>query len=231
MHDRTTKVLMRKSEQTRERIFQTALRLFAERGYEQTTLRDIAGAADCALGLTYRYFASKEALVLALYERLASELDAQVRDLPPGPLAERFDYAMRAKLQRLEPYREAFGALFGAALNPRSGVAVLGGNTSEVRRVVGRIFENVVRGSTDAPKEPQAQQLALVLYSLHLALILFWLYDPTPDRRATFELLALARDLIWLARRVLRVPPVARALGRLAAAIEPVFGGGAQLEG
>jgi AcrR family transcriptional regulator len=211
---------------TRERIFETALGLFVEQGYEQTTLRDIARAADCSLGLTYRYFASKEDLVLTLYERLAAELDAQVRELPPAPLAERFDYAMTAKLARLEPYREAFGALFGAALNPRSGVAVLGGGTSEVRRSVAGIFFSVVKGATDAPREPQAQQLASVLYSLHLALILFWLYDPTPGRRATFQLLALTRDMLGLARRVLKLPPASKALERLAAAIEPVFGAG-----
>ena len=83
--------LTEKAQRTREHIFETALRLFIERGYEKTTLRDIATAADCSLGLTYRYFESKEDLVLTLYERLADELAIHAYDLPPGPLARRFD--------------------------------------------------------------------------------------------------------------------------------------------
>lgn len=79
-----------KSQQTREHILETALKLFAEKGYAETTMRDIAGAADCSLGLAYRYFARKEEFILALYERLTDELEEEVSRLPPAPLARRF---------------------------------------------------------------------------------------------------------------------------------------------
>src|ERR671920_2372972 len=49
-----------KALRTRERILEAALRLFAERGYEATTMRDVAREAGASLGLAYRYFASKE---------------------------------------------------------------------------------------------------------------------------------------------------------------------------
>lgn len=217
--------LTEKAQKTRERIFETALRLFVERGYEQTTLRDIAGAANCSLGLTYRYFASKEVLVLTLYERLAEEMASEVRKLPPKSMADRFEYVMRTKLAQLDSYREAFGALFGASLNPKSGVAVLGGSTSGVRRTAEEAFVGVVSGATDVPKEPQARQMATVLYSLHLVLILFWLYDPTQGQGATRALLALTRDMLRMVRRLLRVPLFSKALERLVAIIEPVLGG------
>src|SRR5579872_5704435 len=110
-----------KGERTRERILEAALALFVERGYEATTLREIAAAADCSLGLAYRYFSSKESLVLTFYERTARELEADVRRLPPAPLAERFAATMHAMMRGLDPYRAAFGSLFAAALNPQSG--------------------------------------------------------------------------------------------------------------
>src|SRR5687767_7188220 len=91
-------VLTPKGERTRELILDTALGLFVEKGYDATTMRDIAAAADCSLGLTYRYFARKEDLVLSLYRRLAQELEAEVRALPAAPLANRFEQAMRAKI-------------------------------------------------------------------------------------------------------------------------------------
>jgi len=213
-----------KGERTREHILDTALSLFIEHGYDATTMREIAAAADCSLGLTYRYFARKEDLVLALYRRTADAQEAYVRSLPPAPIADRFVQAMQSKIAQIAPYRDAFGALFGAALTPNSGVAVLGDQTLGIRERVGRAFYDLVLGSTDAPRERQARQLATVLYALHLALLLFWLHDRSPEQRATADLIKLARDTLALVRPVLRMPPVSKALARLARSIEPVFG-------
>ena len=46
------------------------MRLIAERGYDATTLRDVAERAGVSAGLLYRYFPSKRAVVLALYDEL-----------------------------------------------------------------------------------------------------------------------------------------------------------------
>ena len=213
-----------KGERTREHILDVALGLFIEKGYDATTMREIAAAAECSLGLTYRYFARKEDLVLALYQRTANEQEAYVQALPAAPIADRFAQAMHAKIAQIIPYRDAFGALFGAALTPNSGVAVLGDQTSDIRERVGHAFYDLVRGATDAPRERQARQLATVLYALHLALLLFWLHDRSPDQRVIDDLIKLARDILALVRPVLRVLPIAKALAQLARAIEPVFG-------
>jgi len=57
----------------RERLFRSALRLFAERGYMETTVEDITEAADVGKGTFFNYFQTKEH-VLATFgaERLAS---------------------------------------------------------------------------------------------------------------------------------------------------------------
>jgi AcrR family transcriptional regulator len=214
-----------KGERTRERILETALTLFLAKGYEATTLREIATAADCSLGLAYRYFASKESLVVTFYERTAHELEAAARQLPPGPLAARFAAVMQAKMERLTPYRDAFGSLFAAALNPQSGVAVLGESRTGVRRSVAAIFTAVVEGATDAPPEPQAGELAIVLYSLQLTLLLFWLHDHTPEFRSTKQLLTFACLALELGSPLLSMEPFAEALNQLTGALTPVFGG------
>ena len=219
-----TTQLTQKGERTREHILNTALSLFIDNGYDATTMREIAAAADCSLGLTYRYFARKEDLVLALYWRTADEQVAHVQSLPPAPLADRFAQAMHAKIAQIAPYRDALGALFGAALTPNSGIAVLGERTSGIRERVSGVFYTLVAGATDAPRERQARQLATVLYALHLALLLFWLHDRSLDHRATNDLIKLARDTLALVRPVLRLPPVSKGLTRLAQAISPVFG-------
>ncbi|HEX5689817.1 MAG TPA: TetR/AcrR family transcriptional regulator [Roseiflexaceae bacterium] len=221
-----TNALTAKGERTREHLLDIALQRFEQNGYEATTMREIAAAAGCSLGLAYRYFASKEEFVLALYARLEVEFVAAVDALPPAPLAQRFGQTLEAKFAQLAPHREALGALAGAALNPRSNVAVLGDTTADVRRRVSAMFLRMVRGSTDAPRERVAHDLALVLYVAHLALILFWLYDRTPGQRATHELVTLGSEVLGVTRRLLRLPPIARALSRLARIAEPMFAGG-----
>lgn len=214
-----------KGERTREHILATALELFAEHGYTETTMRDIATAAACSLGLTYHYFATKEALVLALYQQIASTMVTQTATLPAASVAERFATIMRMKLALLLPYRTAFGAWFGAALTPNSGIAVLGPETAEIRTLMLAVFRQAVGQATDAPRPQQVQDLALILYVLHLALILVWLHDRSPDQQAAMKLLDLSHDTLRRLRWFLRLPPVARLLARLAEALQPLIQG------
>ena len=75
-----------KAQETRQRIFDTAVKLFMEKGYEETTMRDIAAEAGCSLGLAYRYFESKEVVVIQLYRQLAVNTTARIDALPTAPL-------------------------------------------------------------------------------------------------------------------------------------------------
>lgn len=56
------------AEERRQQILDTALRLFAERGFEKTTIKDLAVAMGVAQGLVYHYFRSKDELLFAILE-------------------------------------------------------------------------------------------------------------------------------------------------------------------
>ncbi len=213
-----------KAVKTRQHILDTAIQLFTERGFEETTLRDIASAADCSLGLTYRYFASKDELVLAHYRQLSEAYLARLSSLPPASIADMFRTAMKVKLEQITPFRDSTSALFSAMMNPGSKVAVLGDSTADIRADSMQAFTLLVRNATDSPRERQAEQIAALLYSAHLLVILFWLYDRTPECAATAELLDFAHDTLALLRPVLMLPPVSRSLARLTQILEPVFG-------
>jgi AcrR family transcriptional regulator len=63
---------MTKAEQAlirRNQIIDAALKLFAEKGYAKTTTKDISEAAGTSMGLMYHYFASKDELLIAVFER------------------------------------------------------------------------------------------------------------------------------------------------------------------
>jgi len=64
-----TSARARQANRRRAELLDVALRLFAERGFEATTIADISEAAGTAHGLVYHYFRSKDELLLAVLER------------------------------------------------------------------------------------------------------------------------------------------------------------------
>jgi AcrR family transcriptional regulator len=73
----------RKKRQLRTRIYDTACKLFAERGYDATTVEQIADAADIAPTTVFNHFASKSALLAEMagevFDHLQALLDDQLR--------------------------------------------------------------------------------------------------------------------------------------------------------
>lgn len=61
-------------EERKQEILDTAMRIFYEKGYDKTSIADIAKAIGVAQGLCYRYFPSKEALFDSAIEQYADEL-------------------------------------------------------------------------------------------------------------------------------------------------------------
>src|SRR6516165_1490874 len=74
----------RKKQQTRDMIARAALRMFAERGYDETTLADIAEAADVAPRTIFAYFGSKEDILLCEEETFLDDLKRRLEERPAG---------------------------------------------------------------------------------------------------------------------------------------------------
>lgn len=100
----------------REAIWDAAIALFAEKGIDATTTREIAQLADTAEGNIYRHFKNKDDLIQQVFEESAAKLHAFLLD-SVGPEAD-----PRAQLQRLlrgifdfaEENRNAFAFLVTA---------------------------------------------------------------------------------------------------------------------
>ena len=69
--------ITKEPEVRKQEIIDTALKLFGEKGYEKTSITDIAKAIGVAQGLCYRYFPSKEVLFDSAIEQYADVLVAQ----------------------------------------------------------------------------------------------------------------------------------------------------------
>ncbi|MEU3535449.1 helix-turn-helix domain-containing protein [Streptomyces murinus] len=97
----------RKKAATRQKIADTALRLFLERGYEAVGIRDVAAEADVAVTTLFSHFASKEALVFERDDDFEQRLTGAVTDRAPGePLVP----ALRREVRSMVRHCTADGA-------------------------------------------------------------------------------------------------------------------------
>ena len=195
----------------KERLYTAAIRLIAARGYEATTLRDVAEEAGVSVGLLYRYFPSKQAVVIALYDELSANYSSRAARMPPGRWRDRFIFALETSLAVLRPHQVALRALTPVLVgDPEEGI--FSTSTAFSRLRVQQVFEQAVVGSSDAPKQPIAGALGRLLYLIHLVVLLWWLLDKSTNQRATATLVSLTRQLLPSAALTLRVPPVRRFL-------------------
>ena len=177
----------KKGERTRAHLVRTAFELFERKGFERTTLRDIASRAKVSLGLLYRYYPSKDALVVELYEELSREFERRAQ-FPEGTWLVRYVAALRLSIDVLRPHREALRGMVSSLVVPPGHPLFIPGDQPSHERVRSK-FVNVVTGSTAPP--PDAERLGRALYLAHLGLVLGFLLDRSPKQKATFEALAL----------------------------------------
>jgi AcrR family transcriptional regulator len=90
-------------EATRRTLYTTAIRLIGEKGYEATTLREVATRSGVSPGLLYRYFPSKRSVVLALYDELSEAFATEAAGMPAGKWRERFLYALDTRPSSARP--------------------------------------------------------------------------------------------------------------------------------
>lgn len=199
---------------TRQRVLESAIALLSERGLSSGLLQSSANLAGCSLNRAQVFFQRDEDLVLAIYARLAAELEARVAELPEGDLAERFRSIMLIKLELVAPYRQAFAALLATLLDPRHELGALSPQTEIVRNRVLGVFSAVVLGARDRRKI-DAEALTRTLYGLHLALMLLWTQDQTADSQATRAAIDLVGDLLSLSGRLSWLPNFKNSLAKL----------------
>ena len=94
-----------KSDETRSRILAAAIDLFRRQGFDATTMREIAAAAEVATGAAYYYFDSKDAIVLAFYDRAQDEMEPLLEEAlaSASDLKARVSALLDVKLKYFEP--------------------------------------------------------------------------------------------------------------------------------
>ncbi|MFK7930510.1 MAG: TetR family transcriptional regulator [Myxococcota bacterium] len=186
-------------------MYNTATALMAEQGYEGTTMRAIAARADVSPGLLYRYFPSKGAVVMALYDDLSTRFADRSGDLPDANWPTRFTAALAQSLSVLRPHRRVLGGAI-AVLLLDTDVGLFSRAALPSRQRVEGVFLTAVARANDPPRI--AESLGRSLYLLHLGVVLWWVLDRSPGQRSTDGLEQLVAKAAPLFKAALWVPGV-----------------------
>ena len=190
------------SEETRRQIFETALALFRERGFEETTMRDIAGRAGLALGGAYYYFKGKEAIVGAYYDYVQHEHLARSRQAfaQATDLRGRLRAALHTKIDIMQDDRRLLRALFRYGGDPEHPLSWFGPATREQRQLSIKVFAEALEG--ERLPDDVREVAPLLLWTLHMGILLFFLYDNSSNQRRTRALIDAAVDFAVDVRRI-----------------------------
>lgn len=214
-----------KSEETRARILEAALATFRARGFEQATMREIAAAAEVATGAAYYYFDSKDAIVMAFYQRSQAELLENVDRLlgQSRTFEARVRAIIQAKLDYFQPNRELLRAL-SAHIDPDHPLSPFGEATRPVREQDVSHFERALRESNVRLPKGIAPYLPRLLWLYQMGIVLFWLYDRSARQSRTERLLSQTLKMLTLALRLAGLPlfrPMHRLVGDL---LQSIYG-------
>jgi len=198
----------RRAEDTRRKIYEAAMELFREKGFEETTMRDIAAKAGVALGGAYYYFSSKDAIVLEFYREMQESSAPLVFDALEGKkkLGDRIRCVVELRLELLEPNRKFCAALFRHAPDSSDPLSPFSEESRQMREGAVEHMNMAIEGSDSKVPADLRSQLPYLLWLYQMALIMFWLYDRSPRQERTRKLLDKSLGLLTGLLRISGLP-------------------------
>lgn len=199
-----------KAEETRRRIVSAALSLFRSGGYDQTTMRAIAAEADVSLGNAYYYFSSKEHLIQAYYDQVQEQHAAAAEPVlaSEAGFADRLRGVLTVWVDVSRDYHEFAASFFTNAADPASPLSPFSPESVEAREAAIGLHRRVVEGSDLKVPAALRADLPRLLWLVQMGVVLFWVYDGSPDQRRTRLLIDGVVPIIDRAIRLSRIPGV-----------------------
>jgi AcrR family transcriptional regulator len=197
-----------RAEDTRRRIYEAAMELFREKGFEPTTMRDIAAKAGVALGGAYYYYSAKDAIVLAFYRQMQESSHAAVLEALAGhkKLRDRIRCVLEKRLELLAPNRKFCAALLRHAPDDADPLSPFSEESRPIREHAIEHMRLAVEGSDFKVTSDLKARLPYFLWLYQMALIVFWLYDRSPGQERTRRLMEKSLDLLVNLLRISALP-------------------------
>ncbi len=187
-----------KSRGSKEEILKIACGLFRARGFEGTTMREIAEKAGMSLGAAYYHFRNKEDLVFEYYLQLEAGSEAEIdriKETSKGT-TERIREAVYSKFLQLRSDRELVRALARVAADPNSPLSPLSPETAEIRERAMKMMATLVEGSELRVGKELKDHLGSILWLYYMLMIFFWAHDRSAKQKRSETLVAITAPLL-----------------------------------
>lgn len=184
-----------RSRRKRDALLQSALTLFGQHGYEETTIENIAHQAGVAVGGFYQHFASKKQLLLVLMDGLlreANALTSQSGQQSFSSVQEAIALLVRQALQVDWSYAGAYRAWREAAVQDKE-IRTL---NTQIEQWTARQLENLFRGLLQFPNSRIDVDVASLAWALSL-LFLRLAEIPLEDTQTIDALVSTLTHLIY----------------------------------
>ena len=210
-----------KGGRTRSLIIDTALRLFKEHGFDQTTMRLIASEAGISVGNAYYYFPSKEHLIQGFYDRAGVEHRdlARTRLAGESGLARRLVVSTHAWIDAMEPYRSFAGAFFKYAAEPTSPLSPFSQESGPARVASIEFIGELIDASGMKIPKAVASELPELLWLYTMGVVLFWVHDASPHARGSRVLVERTAPLLERGVELSRLPVLRATIADLIALV------------
>lgn len=184
--------LARNQAARRRRVLDAAVRLAERGGFETVQMRDVAAEANVALGTVYRYFTSKERLLLEAMVEQVRALAARVEEAPPvgaTPAARVVDVLARATAS-LQRHSEVTAAMVRANGSAQP-------SESDCVREVRELMTGIITGAMHEGSPTQRDlAVARVLQQVWLSALIGWVGGVDEAPRVTADLDTAAHLLL-----------------------------------
>lgn len=165
----------RRTQRTQQSLHQALNRLILEKGYEETTIKDIVDQANVGRSTFYAHHGSKEGLLLSGLEHLRSALLAHQRETLPGSGAAKAASLgfSRMFFEHVREYRDVLRALLANENGPLV--------TRKIKRLLADVVENDLRAQKAEGGPGTLPREAVVQFTVDaLVSVLLWWFDRRP---------------------------------------------------
>jgi TetR/AcrR family transcriptional regulator, cholesterol catabolism regulator len=162
----------RNKQRVRKHLYETALKLFTEKGYERTSVDEIAEEADVARGTFFNHFQRKEDLITAWGENRRSRLQEGfgfTQDPGPGSLHDELERCMEILAKINEEERDVTQAMLMAW--------VKAGRPLQEQPFAGELFAEIIESARkhgEVPTETNALRVGYFLRDAYLGTLYRW---------------------------------------------------------